>query len=96
MGVFRYILDKTLSGMITMGALELTYPGGLKKRYGQKLVKPVKAKITSNTWLRRIVFDPELALGEAYMQNGLRIKNDNIYDFMDTKESRLLLKGFYT
>ncbi len=83
MGIFRHILDKTLSGMITTGALELTYPGGIKKRYGQKLIKPVKARITSKSWLRRIVFDPELALGEAYMQNGLRIDNDNIYDFMD-------------
>jgi len=83
MGIFRHILDKTLSSVVTNGALELTYPGGMKKRYGQKLIKPVKAKITSKTWLRRIVFDPELALGEAYMQDGLRIQGDNIYDFLD-------------
>jgi len=83
MRILGHVLDKTLSKIVTTGALEMTYPGGTKKRYGQKLIKPVRAKITSNHWVRRIVFDPELALGEAYMQGGLRIQGDNIYDFLD-------------
>jgi len=83
MNIWTRILDKSLSGIIIAGALELEYPNGLKKRYGQNMCNPVKTKITSTRWLRRIVCDPELALGEAYMQAGLCIKDDNIYDLLD-------------
>ncbi len=83
MNIWARILDKVLSGIITVGALELEFPGGVKKRYGQKLVNPVKANLTSAYWVRRIVLDPELALGEAYMQDGLRIAGGDIYGFLD-------------
>ncbi len=83
MGVLSHVLDKNLSKMVKTGALEITYPGGAKKRYGQKLITPLKAEITANHWVRRLVFDPGLVLGEAYMQGGLRIQGDNIYDFLN-------------
>ncbi|MCF6274971.1 MAG: cyclopropane-fatty-acyl-phospholipid synthase family protein [Robiginitomaculum sp.] len=83
MSIWARILDNRLSSTLTMGALEIEYPNGLKKRYGRNMRNPVRAKITSAKWVRRIVLDPELALGEAYMRAGLRIKDDNIYDLLD-------------
>ncbi|MCF6220101.1 MAG: cyclopropane-fatty-acyl-phospholipid synthase family protein [Robiginitomaculum sp.] len=83
MSIWARILDNILSSTLTMGALEIEYPHGLKKRYGRDMRNPVRAKIISAKWVRRIVLDPELALGEAYMRSGLRIKDGNIYDLLD-------------
>lgn len=90
MSVWAHMLDKVLSQSIQTGALELTYPNGLRKYYGQSFRTPVKAKITSKTWLRKIVLDPELALGEAYMYGALRVENNNLYGFVDLLWSNLL------
>jgi len=83
MGIWAVILNKTLSSNISTGALELTFPNGETKRFGQVFVAPVKARINTDRWVRRIVLDPELTVGEAYMNGGLQIENDDIYGLLD-------------
>jgi len=83
MGIWVFTLNRFLNNSIKTGALELSYPNGDKHHFGQAQVFPIKVRICDNQWVHRIVLDPELALGEAYMHGGLRIENDDIYGFLD-------------
>ncbi|VAV96170.1 Cyclopropane-fatty-acyl-phospholipid synthase, partial [hydrothermal vent metagenome] len=74
------------------GALELTYPDGATERYGEASASPVRARLRHNKWVRRLVLDPELALGEAYMDGGLQIEGDKLYTLLDLIWGNILSK----
>ncbi|NOX96408.1 MAG: class I SAM-dependent methyltransferase [Alphaproteobacteria bacterium] len=86
------MLHNKLSSAVTIGALEVTYPDGTLKHYGEAGVNPVKVHLKNNKWARRIVLDPHLALGEAYMDGNLEVENDDIFGLLDIIWKNLLSK----
>lgn len=93
MSLWKILLDRRMSQTIHKGAVEIVFPDGSARRYGDAAALPVAIRINSESWLRRLVFNPELALGEAYMEGGLEITDGDIYDLLDLIWINILAAG---
>lgn len=83
MGVMSAITRNRLKRVIRQGCLEVRFPDGKTAKFGSYRGRPVRIAIASNAWLRRILLDPELQIGEAYMAGGLTIEFGDLYDLLD-------------
>ncbi len=80
--MWKALLDRLLRRLVRTGALRLTYPDGSTRNYGEPGPDPVAVTIHDNKTLRALALDPELALGEAYMNGTLTIENDDLRAFL--------------
>ncbi|MDB3860461.1 cyclopropane-fatty-acyl-phospholipid synthase family protein [Paracoccaceae bacterium] len=76
------LLDKLLVQLVKKGQLIVEYPNGRIVVYGQNLDKKINVKINNSRILRRLFVNPDLTIGEAYMNGDLGIKNDDIFGFL--------------
>ena len=65
------------------GSLEIVDADGNLLRYGDGTSKPVRIRFTSHTAERSIILNPDLKLGEEYMNGGYIIEAGSLYDFLD-------------
>jgi len=80
--LWKHFLTGFLNRSIKAGTLDLTFPDASRVRFGSG--QPyVAATITSLRSLRRIALNPDLAVGEAYMDGTLRVDSGDIYGFLD-------------
>jgi len=68
---FKRLLDRILEGAITEGRLNVIWPDGSTNRYGQDDTPSATVRIRDDKTLRRLVMNPALTVGEAYMDQGL-------------------------
>ncbi len=80
--IWKYFLGGFLTRSITRGTLILTFPDGSRHRFGSGEPQ-IAATITRAQTLRRITLNPDLAVGEAFMDGGLRVDSGDIYGFLD-------------
>jgi len=80
--LWKYLLSGFLTRSIRQGTLTLTFPDGSRRRFGSGSPR-IAAMIATSQTLRRITLNPDLAVGEAYMDGTLRIDGDDIYGFLD-------------
>ncbi len=92
MTLWTSILHDKFSRTVKTGALEFTYPDGTTHHYGETTAPPVKVRLKTNTWARRLVLDPEPNFGEAYMEGGLKVENDDIFALVDLIWKNILSK----
>lgn len=83
MSLWKLLLDRRISQAIHKGGLEIAYPDGSSRCYAGDDKPALAIRIKSERWLRRLIFDPELALGEAYVEGGVEIDSGDIYDLLD-------------
>ncbi len=76
------LLDRMLETLIRTGTLNLTYPDGTTARYGDGKAPEVSVSLTDADLPKRIVLNPELAVGEAYMDETLTIEGDDLHGFL--------------
>ena len=76
------LLDRVFRMVVKTGTLRVTSPSGKAYTYGDETGTPVAIKITSDAAARRIAIDPDLALGETYMDGGLVIEQGTAYDLI--------------
>ncbi|WP_415184737.1 class I SAM-dependent methyltransferase [Phaeovulum sp.] len=76
------LLDHRLRQMIVQGAMRLWYPDASYQDYGSGPPR-YTVHMTDPSLPRRLVMNPELALGEAYTDGTLLIEGDDLYGFMD-------------
>ena len=81
-GLWARLLTGFLDRAITQGTLTLILPDGSRHISGSGTPQ-ITARITTRKTLRRIALDPDLAVGEAYMDATLQILDGDIYDFLD-------------
>jgi cyclopropane-fatty-acyl-phospholipid synthase len=74
-------LETFIRHLIRRGTLELTLPAGRVIRAGQGSPE-FAVKLTDPTLPRRLCLNPELALGEGYMNGTLQIEGDDLKSFM--------------
>lgn len=63
--------------------MNVSFPDGKEKRYGEPSAEPIIIHLSESSLPRQILINPELALGEAYMDGTLTIENDNLYGFLE-------------
>ena len=77
--IFEYVLKK----LVKFGNLSVTDWNGKVTRYGDGTGKPIHIKFASAATARKIAFDPDLYLGEAYMSGDFSVLEGSLYDFLD-------------
>ncbi len=80
--LFKKLLDRTLTGAISQGRLIVTWPDQTNSSYGDNTGKPVALEIRDAATLRHLVGDPAMALGEAYMDQGVVLTEGSIYELL--------------
>jgi cyclopropane-fatty-acyl-phospholipid synthase len=75
-------LDAMLRALLRAGTLEVTYPSGDRRRYGDGAEPRVAVRLRNRDTVRRLVLVPQLAVGEAYMDEGLTIAEDDLPGFL--------------
>jgi len=93
MTLWKSFLHNKLSHAVKTGALELTYPDGTTRRYGDDSPNQVKVQLKNNKWVRRLILDPDIGLGEAYMDGGLVVEDDDIFALLDLVWKNMLSKN---
>jgi len=80
--VSQWLLERALSAFIRRGTLLLRLPDGTTRRFGQG---SPEIAIAIHDWrsLRRIALNPDLAVGEAWMDGTLTVGHGDLYDFLD-------------
>ncbi|MDP3961438.1 MAG: cyclopropane-fatty-acyl-phospholipid synthase family protein [Pseudorhodobacter sp.] len=76
------ILDRLLRSLIRDGNLTVRMPGGVQKTYGDGSGPAVHVTLHDPALPGRLVRGPDLALGEAYMDQTLTIENDDLAGFL--------------
>ena len=82
--MWQAILDRMLRALVHRGALVVTYPDGRERRYGEEGAEPQRVRLLTDLAVRRLVVEPQLALGELYMDESLVIEGDELRAFLAT------------
>lgn len=79
--VALWLVDRALGAMIRDGTLHLRLPDGEMRQYGRG---GARSAIAIHDWrtLRRIALNPDLALGEAWMDGTLTVEHGDLYGFL--------------
>jgi cyclopropane-fatty-acyl-phospholipid synthase len=77
------LLDVLLRRIVRRGELVLTDAGGARHRYGDGEGPVVAVRLLDRNIERRLVSNPQLALGEAYMDGRLVVEQGHIYDLLE-------------
>ena len=80
--MWQRALDLMLRRMLRKGSLQVTLPDGQSHRYGDGTGTPLRARLHDVATLRHLVLNPELALGEAYMNGRLTIEQGDLQGFL--------------
>lgn len=80
--MWNVLLSAFLSRNIREGQLVLRIGNGIEQRFGSAAGPAVRVQLRNRATLRRLVLDPELALGECYMEGALSIEGDDLQGFL--------------
>jgi cyclopropane-fatty-acyl-phospholipid synthase len=85
----RFVLDAILRGLITHGQLTVMWPDGSRSVYSGNDGPIAAVHLRDARTVRRLVLNPSLGAGEAYMAGGLTVEDGSLYDFLDTMLTNL-------
>ena len=88
------LLDQLVRAFLKAGSAEITFADGETRRYGDDS-PPLRVTFHDETIPRRLVTNPELALGEAYMDGGLTIENDDLEGLLTVLLQNRLFREFH-
>ena len=78
----EYALDKMLMSLWRDGALQVVMPSGNTYNYGTSIGDPVTVRLHGTATVRHLALNPELALGESYMNGQLTIDGDDLQELL--------------
>lgn len=76
------LLDRVLRFGVTQGTLTVTYPHGICLTYGDGTGAPVHFALADSATATRLAIDPEMQLGEAFMDGSLTMRHGSVYDLL--------------
>ena len=82
-------LRSLLEGLIHKGSLEVIDADGVVHRFGDRQPSPVRVRFTRPDAERAVLRDPELRLGEEYVNGGLVIEVGSVLDLLGVLTSNL-------
>jgi cyclopropane-fatty-acyl-phospholipid synthase len=77
------LLSIFLKRLIKQGALVVVNPDGQSVRYGDESAPAVTMRLHARSLPRKLLINPDLTLGEAYMAGTLTVDQDDIYDLVE-------------
>jgi cyclopropane-fatty-acyl-phospholipid synthase len=78
------ILDRFLSHLIRHGTLSVTFASGRKATFvGSEAGPDIAIKFADQATERRLFLNPDLVVGEAFMDGTLTVENGDIYNFLE-------------
>jgi cyclopropane-fatty-acyl-phospholipid synthase len=80
--MWTWLLERMLSGLVRQGTLILHMPDGKTLRLGDGGPPKVEVSLTDPALPRRLVLNPDMALGEGYMDGTVVIENDDLYGML--------------
>ena len=81
--MWNALLSRVLRRLIREGQLVLHIANGAEQRFGDGTEPTVRIHIKDAATVRRLLLDPELVLGETYMEGALSIAGDDVQGLMD-------------
>ena len=78
----QILLCRLLGKVIHTGTLQVQMPGGQRHAFGSGAPE-IAVRLTSSATVWRLLRNPELALGEAYMDGRLQVEQGGIYDLLE-------------
>src|SRR5216684_2225606 len=81
-------LKRILGKRVLRGTLKVSLGPKISFTVGDGTGKPIAIAFDSPATLLWILTDPDLKLGEAYMDGGLRVTEGSLADFLDLVESQ--------
>jgi cyclopropane-fatty-acyl-phospholipid synthase len=76
-------LETYLRQTIRAGDLEVVFPGGRRVVAGDGSGPKVVVAVASALWALRIAANPEVAVGDAYMEGALTFGSGDVYDLLE-------------
>ena len=89
--MWQTIFEKMVSRLIQNGELRVTYPDGQTRSFGPGGALTAAIRIKDKSLFKGLCTHPDLALGEAYMDERLTIENNDIEGLI-----KLVLRNAYT
>jgi len=77
--MWRNLVDAMVSRFVREGELEITYPDGTRRRYGPGKGGSASVVLKDEGVLRALCLDPEIALGEGYMEGRIEVGDDDLH-----------------
>ena len=77
------MLEGVAQRFIKVGRLRISYPGGKVGEYGDGTGPDIAVAITGRWTLLKLTLEPELALGEGFMDGSLAMERGEIYDLLE-------------
>ena len=77
------LLDWVFKRLVKSGNLKVTSASGTSCAYGDQSGEQVAVRFTSRAWQLKVILDPELKVGEAYMEGGLVVDRGTIAQFLE-------------
>jgi cyclopropane-fatty-acyl-phospholipid synthase len=77
------LLDIVFDRTVRYGSLAVINAHGQTRHYGDNTGPHVTVRFTTRGWQWRVILDPELRLGEAYMDGGLVVEAGTIAEFLE-------------
>lgn len=90
------LLAAALDQIIHRGALLVRFPSGHERRFGSERDAPLSVTVWDASAVRRLVANPEFALGELYTEGLLTIQRDDIDGLLTLLLQNLRDNGFRT
>ena len=78
----EYALDRMLRSLWRDGALQVVMPSGNTYNYGTLIGDPFIVRLHRAATVRHLALNPEMALGESYMNGQLTIDGDDLHGFL--------------
>ncbi len=78
----KALIDSVLHRLVKRGNLCVVHSDGTVRRFGDGKGEEVCFRITSTGWALKLLLDPDLKLGEAYMDGGIVMEKGTIYDLL--------------
>jgi len=81
--MWNKLLSSFLRRLIKDSALVLVFPNGHSERYGEAGAPPITVRLHDRSLPRKLFINPDLSLGEAYVDSTLTVDADNIYGLVE-------------
>jgi len=81
--LLQYILIRNLARLLREGSLTLHLPDLRIARFGDGSGQEVIVRLTNRRIVRRLVLNPELALGEGYTNGDITIDGDDLHGLLE-------------